>query len=71
VDSTAGNIDIDHTAVGAAVSVGALNTGGTGTINFDQTGAQALTITSSTTNDGHDHDHERRRESHRYLGDRR
>jgi hypothetical protein len=51
-DSTAGNIDIDHTAVGAAVTLTTLTTGGTGTINFDQTGGENLTVTAATTNDG-------------------
>ncbi|MBD3646550.1 MAG: hypothetical protein HUJ31_03645, partial [Pseudomonadales bacterium] len=50
-DSTAGNIDIDSLAT-VAVTVTSLTTGGTGTLQFDQTGNQALQITSAGTADG-------------------
>jgi hypothetical protein len=54
VDTTSsGNIDIDNNFTTGTVTVTNLNVAaGTGTINFDNIGDQALTINSATTNNG-------------------
>ncbi len=50
-NSGAGNIDIDN-AASAAVTVSSMTTGAAGTIAYDQTGNQILTLTSVTASDG-------------------
>lgn len=54
IDNTvSGNIDIDNNFTTADVTVTKLAiAAGTGTIDFDNTGNRALTVTSATTNDG-------------------
>ena len=49
-DTTGGNLDINNAAT-TSVTVNSLTTG-TGTVQFDQTGPQALVITNATTTDG-------------------
>lgn len=50
-NSVSGNVDVANTAPGA-VTLSSLTAAGTGTVQFLQTGNEALSVTTATTNDG-------------------